>query len=151
MIFTYFDEGYENIISEETIIHAGEIILSFCQITSGDLTIRISGDEEIWELNKQFLGIDSATDVLSFPTDEFDPDEQTQYLGDIIISLPTAESQAMKSGHTLKAEIELLTIHGILHLLGYDHTTQEEKSAMWKIQSEALRLIGSPITNVSEE
>lgn len=108
------------------------------------LTILLAGDEELQGLNRDFLGHDYPTDVLSFPAGEGVPDvpELAAYLGDIAISLPTAQRQADSAGHALRSELLLLTIHGVLHLLGYDHATAEERQAMWQAQGEVLQQFG---------
>ncbi|MBN2044117.1 MAG: rRNA maturation RNase YbeY [Anaerolineales bacterium] len=102
------------------------------------LSLRITTDEEIQQLNKKYLGKDAPTDVLSFPISFEDPETGAPYLGDIVISLPTATRQAESSGHAASEEIKLLLVHGILHLLGYDHTTPEDKSQMWALQNQIL-------------
>lgn len=119
---------------------------------SAELTIVIDDDETLRSLNLQFLGIDSPTDVLSFPADdEIDPDTGDTYLGDIVISYPRAKFQAEGAGHPVDAEIRLLVIHGILHLLGYDHSNEEEKREMWAIQSEMIQSLAVPIKKLPED
>ena len=124
---------------------AASATLTRCEIGDIDLSIVISGDEEIQNLNRDFLGEDHPTDVLSFPADETDPDNDRRYLGDVIISLPRAVEQALQRGHSTEAEVQLLTVHGILHLLGHDHATREDKSRMWKLQRQVLDSIGLSI------
>lgn len=104
------------------------------------LTILLTEDEYIRELNRQFRGEDHITDVLSFPAGEPMPgsEELLEYLGDIAISVDTARRQAENKGHSLEAELQLLAIHGVLHLLDYDHETAEEKKAMWNVQAVVL-------------
>ena len=103
-----------------------------------DLTIAITTDAEIQRLNSQFREIDRPTDVLSFSSDEHDPVSGVRYLGDIVISYQRASIQAASAGHSVDGELKLLVIHGILHLLGYDHDTAEAKSRMWAIQDQLL-------------
>lgn len=103
-----------------------------------DLSILVDDDKRIKELNLQFLGIDSETDVLSFAANEIDPETGHRYLGDIIISFSRAEKQAQDAGHSTIREIQLLVVHGILHLLGYDHVDNKGKQKMWTIQEEIL-------------
>ena len=91
-----------------------------------EISVTFVNDEEIHELNKMHRNVDSSTDVLSFPLGEngvYDKDPGTGmcYLGDIVISVPTAVRQAYTYGHTLQREIGFLTVHSMLHLLGYDH------------------------------
>lgn len=112
----------------------------------GNLTVVITDDPAIQELNRQFMGFDEPTDVLSFPSDESDPETGETYLGDIVISYPRAEAQAAQGGHLVLAEVQLLTIHGTLHLLGYDHVDEEQKTAMWAMQNHALKSLNNPVS-----
>lgn len=111
-----------------------------------DVTIVLTGDEQVKELNRQYLDIDDTTDVLSFPADFIDPDTTHTYLGDVIISYPKAKAQAESGGHSLENELKLLVVHGLLHLLGYDHVDEEEKAEMWAVQTEILSRLDSPIS-----
>ena len=99
------------------------------------------------ELNRQFRNIDAPTDVLSFPADFSDPENGIPYLGDIIISYPSAKEQSYAGGHSIEAELQLLVVHGILHLLGHDHADPEEKADMWAAQKEILHDLG--LENIS--
>jgi len=110
-----------------------------------NLSIVIEGDQQLHTLNLEFLGVDSPTDVLSFFEDELDPETGQRYLGDVIISYPQAEKQAATSGHTPGSELDLLVVHGVLHLLGYDHSTDDEKEKMWQMQKQVLVKIGTDI------
>ena len=116
-----------------------------------ELTIVINNDSELHTLNRQYLGVDAPTDVLSFPADELDPDSGSLYLGDVILSLPRAQAQAAAGGHGVEAELQLLTVHGVLHLLGYDHANPRDKAAMWSRQAEILTLLGCQITAPASE
>jgi probable rRNA maturation factor len=106
------------------------------------LSIVISDDAQLQELNRQFLSLDAPTDVLSFPADEVDPESGERYLGDVIISLPQAAAQAKAGGHSVQDELRLLVVHGVLHLLGYDHAEADEKDRMWTIQAQVLQQLG---------
>lgn len=108
------------------------------------LAIVLADDDYLRALNSQFRQEDHATDVLSFPSGEPIPGlpETMPYLGDIAISVPYAERQARKQGHALLEELQLLAIHGVLHLLGYDHTSKEEKDDMWQMQAAILGGLG---------
>lgn len=108
------------------------------------LTLRITDDAALRQLNQRFLHHDDATDVLSFPSDEME--EETRYLGDVAISLPRAASQARAGGHPLEAELQLLVVHGVLHLLGHDHARRRDLARMWAAQAEILASLGAPIT-----
>lgn len=109
---------------------------------SGEITVIVCDDEFIHLYNKDYRGVDKATDVLSFPSDEIDPESNERYLGDILISLDHAQSQSDEAKHPLLEEIAMLAVHGTLHLLGYDHSTAEEKAEMWGLQKENLSKMG---------
>lgn len=103
------------------------------------LAVLLTGDDEVREMNHQFLGIDEPTDVLSFPDEAGDfvvGMAGEPYLGDIAISLPTARNQATAIGHSLDAEVAHLLVHGILHLCGYDHVDDSEAEARMRSREE---------------
>lgn len=116
-----------------------------------DLTLVLTDDAQLQQLNLEYLGIDAPTDVLSFPGGDTDPDTQMLYLGDVIISLPRAAAQAAAGGHPLEAELQLLVVHGTLHLLGHDHAVPTEKTRMWQAQAKVLSSLGCPITGPASE
>lgn len=103
------------------------------------LAVLVTDDEEMRRMNREFLGIDEPTDVLSFP-DEADDFVQgvanEPLLGDIAIALPTAQRQAQAAGHPLAAELAHLLVHGILHLCGYDHVESAEDEARMRAREE---------------
>ncbi|MDF1520226.1 MAG: rRNA maturation RNase YbeY [Brevefilum sp.] len=99
-----------------------------------DITIQLTDDREIAEINQSYRGEAKATDVLSFNQDFTDPDTGHLYLGDILISIETAAEQAPDYDLSLDEEIAFLAIHGTLHLSGFDHYEPDEKEEMWKIQ-----------------
>jgi probable rRNA maturation factor len=121
--------------AQQTLQHAGSD-------ASAEATIVLSDDAQLQALNRQFLGIDAPTDVLSFPGGETDPDSDALYLGDVIISLSRAQAQASAGGYALQDELQLLVVHGMLHLLGHDHAEDEEKARMWAAQAEILESLG---------
>lgn len=103
------------------------------------ISILVTDDEEVRQLNRQFLGIDEPTDVLSFPDDDsdgFPAGDEAPYLGDIAIALPTATRQAQEHGHSLDAEVAHLLVHGILHLRGYDHVDNPVEEAKMRAREE---------------
>ena len=106
------------------------------------LSILVCDDDKIKTLNETYRGINSPTDVLSFPTCERLPETDELYLGDIAISYPTTIRQAHENQHPVSQELSLLCIHGVLHLLGYDHETQEEESKVWELQNDILTSLG---------
>lgn len=154
----YFD-GRAN-LTQNTLSAAAIATLKDHAIERGIITIVLTHDDEVQTLNRSFLGIDSPTDVLSFPSrnqpqadaphenpNQFvlPPElaaEQAAYLGDLVIALPYTEKQAVQHQRTLTEEISLLVVHGTLHLLGYDHLTVEEEREMWKTQAEILGTLG---------
>ena len=112
------------------------------QSTDGDLSIVLTDNAQLHQLNREYLGVDAPTDVLSFPASETDPETGVPYLGDVLISIPRAEVQAQSAGHSLDAELQLLVVHGVLHLLGFDHAEPEDKTRMWLAQGEVLETLG---------
>lgn len=105
------------------------------------LTLLLTDNEQIQQLNRDFLEIDRPTDVLSFPNGERRRDG-VLYLGDIAVSVPYAARQAAAGGHSLEAELQLLVVHGVLHLLGHDHAEPAEKMVMWAAQTAVLAQLG---------
>ena len=117
---------------------------------SANLSVVVTDNAEIQALNRRFRGVDRPTGVLSFPADA-EPlpdgtDEDADYLGDLIVSLPYIQRQAADDGHDWHDELILNVVHGTLHLLGYDHDTPENQARMWQVQAEALDALGVPIT-----
>ena len=121
------------------------------QASESELTIVLTDDARLHDLNRAYLGIDAPTDVLSFPASETDPETGAQYLGDILISVPRAQAQANAAGHPLESEVQLLVVHGVLHLLGHDHAQAEEKARMWKAQAVILARLGLGNVQIREE
>jgi probable rRNA maturation factor len=116
-----------------------------------ELTVVLTDDARLHELNRDYLGVDAPTDVLSFPASETDPETGARYIGDILISIPRARAQADAAGHLLEAEVQLLVVHGVLHLLGHDHAGTEEKARMWQVQAEILEGLGLGQIQIREE
>jgi probable rRNA maturation factor len=115
-----------------------------------DLTIVLDDDEALRELNLDYRDVDAPTDVLSFPANEADPETGISYLGDIIISIERAQEQAAAAGHLLEAELQLLVVHGVLHLLGHDHADPDQKQRMWSVQALVLSQLGLSGIKISE-
>ncbi|HEY0888705.1 MAG TPA: rRNA maturation RNase YbeY [Nocardioides sp.] len=113
-----------------------------------ELCIKAVDEDTIAQLNQQWMEKEGPTDVLAFPMDELRPgllDEEPEegVLGDLILAPAVAERQGATAGHGTLAELELLTTHGILHLLGYDHAEPDEHREMFGLQAELLREWGS--------
>lgn len=104
------------------------------------LTVRLTDRDEVRRLNRAYRDQDSETDVLSFEINDPLPDGSL-YLGDIVIASDVAREQSRAAGHTFLAELALLVIHGVLHLRGHDHGSDEEKAAMWALQSDLLAVL----------
>lgn len=107
-----------------------------------EVNVTVCDDETIHQINKEHRNIDRPTDVLSFPFYDFDTPDQMTMLGDIIISRDTAYRQAKEYGHSPKREFCFLAAHSALHLLGYDHETDEEREIMEAKQREILDKLG---------
>lgn len=129
--------------------------LSYMNFTNkAEISVMFVDDEEIKELNKIHRNIDSSTDVLSFPMFEFDEEgkiieEFADYnkkgelvLGDIVISLEHAKKQSVEFGHSFEREVGFLTVHSMLHLLGYDHMEEDEEKEMFSYQEKILNEMG---------
>lgn len=108
------------------------------------LSVQVVDDEAIRVLNRDFRGLDRPTDVLSFPMEEGDPIAAIPdgFLGDIVISLDKALAQAAEYGHSPLRELSFLTVHGVLHLLGWDHMEPGEAARMYRRQEEILEKMG---------
>lgn len=123
-----------------------------------EVSISFVTNEEIADLNKEYRNIDSPTDVLSFPMMEFEEDteeeveedgEEEEYeyfeeelpLGDIVISMEMAESQAEEYGHSFERELGFLLVHGMLHLLGFDHESERDEKLMFDRQEKVLEIL----------
>jgi len=124
-----------------------------------ELSILLVDEDAMTELHVKWMDEPGPTDVLSFPMDELRPpglsgatasantgrstgderDPEPDLLGDVVLCPPVAEAQARQAGHSTQAELELLCVHGILHLLGYDHADPEEEAEMFGLQAELLR------------
>lgn len=117
----------------EALTRLAEQVLSAHGKEGAEVGVTLVGEEAIRQLNRDYRGIDAPTDVLSFPLEE--PGEiqtggEPELLGDVVICVPRALAQAEEYGHSFRRELLYLAVHGLLHLLGYDHETGEEKRKM---------------------
>jgi probable rRNA maturation factor len=103
-----------------------------------EISVLLAGDEKIRSLNRFHRGKDKPTDVLSFPMDEKPAAGKRAPLGDIVISAETAARQALRYGHPLENEILFLTIHSMLHLLGYDHVNDKSEAALMRLREKEI-------------
>ena len=116
-----------------------------------NLSVVLTDNRRLHKLNRDYLGVDAPTDVLSFPASESDPETGARYIGDILISVPYAAKGAKLAGNSLEAELQLLVVHGVLHLLGHDHAKPKDKSKMWKAQAQILETLGLGDVVIREE
>ncbi len=140
------DEPFEAQVRQDWLRSAVDAVFELETVDDPvELSIVITGDANVRELNRVYRGLDSTTDVLAFALregDQFPPlTGSPVQLGEVIISFDQAERQANEQGHSLKRELEILTIHGVLHLLGYDHHQLEEERAMQAREGDALERI----------
>jgi probable rRNA maturation factor len=132
-------------LSEDWLRAAAELTLEAEGLHAGELTLVITDDETVRGLNRAYLGVDAPTDVLSFGGEAPDfvgSPTGGLYLGDVLIAFPQAEKQASAAGHPVRGELTLLVVHGVLHLLGYDHVRSADKTVMWKRQSDIMIELG---------
>lgn len=139
----YYDDRQDDIkITEEIKNLIEKSIVAVLKVEGLDENVEVSvsfvGDEEIRDLNRDYRGVDKSTDVLSFPID----DEfiiVSRILGDVIINTRRVMEQAEELGHSNERELSYLTVHSILHLLGYDHMEDEDKKEMREREKLAMK------------
>src|SRR5437762_10459396 len=127
----------------KTLLQAGARMVQLPDETVTVVTL--TGDERLREYNNRYRGLDEPTDVLAFAAREQATDQRFQsppgtedWLGDIVISLPRARRQARDAGHPINDEVRLLAVHGLLHLLGYDHAQPAEEATMTALTNRIL-------------
>jgi len=103
----------------------------------GTMTIAIVSDSRVQELNRRYRRKDMPTDVLSFPASDESPSDEGGYLGDVVIAAGVARRQAKQAGHSLQHELRVLALHGLLHLLGYDH--ERDAGRMARVEARLRR------------
>jgi probable rRNA maturation factor len=151
LIIDFIDETNE--VTEEQ-IDMIEKLLNYAAETENvqdeaEVSVTFVDNEKIREINRDYRGKDKPTDVISFALEEMG-DEEVEIvgaeippvLGDIIISVPKAREQAEEYGHSFMRELGFLAVHGFLHLLGYDHETEEEEKEMFSKQEQILEQFG---------
>ncbi|WP_457636478.1 rRNA maturation RNase YbeY [Persephonella sp.] len=136
---------YDRKITKKFVKQTSQQILKELQLDNVELSITLTDNESIRQINKQWRKKDRPTDVLSFPIDEKPPGYRYRILGDVIISLPFAKKQAEEIGISYQEEVIRLLTHGILHLLGYDHELcPAEAKKMFDLQDRIVdRIISS--------
>ena len=124
-----------------------ELLENVCKdekLGDGEFNVIIVTSDFIHELNKNYRNIDRVTDVISFALEDDKTFNLDNYrvLGDIYICLDKVKSQALEYGHSFKRELSFLAVHGLLHLLGYDHMTKEDEKVMFSLQDKILNKLG---------
>ena len=133
--FEIFNETEENVKELKDLKGLLNYALDYLHLTNVEFNIIIIDNKRIHEINKEYRGVDRETDVITFALEDHKDIEfeDVRILGDIYISLEKAKSQALEYGHSFKRELSFLAIHGLLHLLGYDHMKLEDEKVMFGI------------------
>ena len=141
---SYINQTKEQIKELSTIKKAIQHALKKEQLKNAEFNIIFVDNERIWEINRQYRKKDSVTDVISFAFEDNEEfiNEEYRLLGEIYISIDKAREQAVEYGHSELRELSFLAIHGLLHLLGYDHMEKEEEEIMIQKQEEILNEVG---------
>ena len=142
--FEIFNETEENLDNEiEDLKQLLEYALKRENLDNVEFDIIFVNNDKIHEINKNYRGVDRPTDVISFALEDNKTIElDHRLLGDIYISIDKAHEQALEYGHSFKRELSFLSIHGLLHLLGYDHMKEEDEKVMFKKQDDILNEFG---------
>lgn len=139
--YNYLEEVYQGILT---------FTLNYLKLKCDPIiSVSIIDNEEIHKINKEYRNVDRPTDVISFAFLDNDEEEKKKLkkktivdLGEIYISLPKAKEQAIEYDHSLERELDFLFLHGLLHLLGYDHMEKEDEIIMFNLQDEILNALG---------
>jgi probable rRNA maturation factor len=145
-------------IDAHGLMRLGRFVMSSLRLhPECELSIKLVDEDTMARYHVEFLDLPGPTDVMSWPMDELRPgaDDETEpplgHLGDIALCPTVAAAQGSKAGHGTWAELELLTVHGILHLLGYDHAEPAEKAEMWDVQGRLLEAWRAPGIRLGQE
>lgn len=149
------DDAFAAFVDQDNLRAVIVHLLTHVGQPTAELTLVITDDAAVQALNRDYRGVDAPTDVLSFAAQQEADDapeladlppelaaELANYLGDVIIAYPYATRQAAHYQNSVAAELRLLAVHGVLHLLGYDHATRDKEAAMWTLQSTILAPFG---------
>jgi len=141
VILVSIDEGFAAALSEERLAAIARRVLEAEDAPACELSVTVTDDETVRSLNREYAGEDEVTDVLSFSQREGEefvsPPEGAPQLGEVVIAYPQATRQAAERGRAATEEVTRLLVHGVLHLLGYDHAEPEEARRM-REREEAL-------------
>lgn len=132
-------------VDEESIVSVARFALDRMEVSSlAELSVQLVSLEVMAELHERWMDLPGPTDVMAFPMDELDvrrpdaPEASPALLGDVVLCPEFAKEQARTAGHRLTDELHLLTVHGLLHLLGYDHAEPDEEREMFALQRQIL-------------
>ncbi len=136
----FFNETKEKIVEEKELKKLADYAIKYMKLDNIEFNVIFVNNEKIHELNKKYRNIDRETDVITFRLADYKEViyDKINVLGDIYISLDKAKSQSIEYDHTYLRELAFLLVHGILHLLGYDHIEKEDEEVMFKLQEEIL-------------
>ena len=143
MIEIILSSTKDPLIDPEFLTNAVKMTLKALKKDEVDVTLKLTDNAEIKQINQTYRGINQTTDVLSFSQDFFNPETGRKYLGDIIISVEKAHQQAEQYNLSINEECAYLAIHGTLHLLGFDHEEKTEKTEMWALQEKIFSIVKS--------
>ena len=144
-VLVSIDPAFSARIAADWLTGVARITLEMERTPSCQLSVVVTGDEQIRQLNREFAGEDHATDVLSFSLregEEFVAPDDTDRLGEVIVSFDTAARQADEAGHHVEDEVAHLLVHGVLHILGYDHVEPTEETKMRARERSILSELG---------
>ncbi|MFC4618030.1 rRNA maturation RNase YbeY [Camelliibacillus cellulosilyticus] len=149
MIDIQDEQGWLTKEASDKLIHLLKFAGERLHLGAAEVSVSLVNNDEIQALNARYRNKDQPTDVLSFALEESAEDEMEilgtdlpRVLGDIIISIPKAREQAETYGHAFERELGFLAVHGLLHLLGYDHQSDEERKTMFSLQEDLLAEFG---------
>ncbi len=144
-IFVTVEEPFRAAVNEDWVERVARATLEAEAVPLAEIGVLVTNDKRLRELNRLYAGEDAPTDVLSFSLregEEFASPDETLRLGEVIISYRTAERQAQAAGRSTDDEVAHLLVHGVLHLLGYDHAEAEEGRRMRAREEELVRIVG---------
>ena len=135
--------SFPNELNIDSLCEKFQEALNHLKVNDSEVTIVLDSNKRLRELKIKYLGIDEIPDVLSFTSGEINPETGNIYLGDIVISLEKANDQAKAINHSIELEVLTLVVHGLLHLLNYDHSNESDAKTMFKKQDRILEVINN--------
>jgi probable rRNA maturation factor len=135
-------DGWDALPDAINVIHRAVAAAAAQQNLTGDVTVVLTDDEEIRALNRDWRGFDKPTNVLSFPAAPVPGNDDQPSLGDIVLAIETVQREATEEGKALADHVSHLAVHGLLHLAGHDHDTDEKAQAMEDLERQILAGLG---------